>query len=316
MGSWQPLHGGTVFFFGSPDFMALGADRNSKSSQRSVTWLTGTAKRLRCQREVVTSCRGVAFSAQLDATEIPSIDEARSSPVASHHSHKLPPVLERMPDSKVCTSCERRLPSADFKHSFTSRDGLQHFCRDCKDEEDLVRRGKRRISAACTHKHCKRCGTTQPISEFYINRVHSSGYSGWCKACTKTHITKYQTQLRQAYRDDPQSSAGLKACQICGDVKPLTSFYRNTSSRDGKVQHCKACWARTQSLCQLRMPSQHVIVVEKQCARCVQTKPISGFYRYHRSADGLQSYCKDCVRAYHNLRNQRLASPRQNGSSG
>lgn len=118
MGSWQPLHGGTVFFFGSPDFMALGADRNSKSSQRSVTWLTGvspklsaltrsdtllhlqafqsgcdaryagTAKRLRCQREVVTSCRGVAFSAQLDATEI-----VRTSLFPQHHFDPLLVVL-------------------------------------------------------------------------------------------------------------------------------------------------------------------------------------------------------------------------------
>lgn len=48
----------------------------------------GTAKRLRCQREVVTSCRGVAFSAQLDATEI-----VRTSLFPQHHFDPLLVVL-------------------------------------------------------------------------------------------------------------------------------------------------------------------------------------------------------------------------------
>lgn len=32
-----------------------------------------------------------------------------------------------------------------------------------------------------------------------------------------------------------------KKCTCCGEIKPLTSFYNKTSSRDGKFTRCKKC---------------------------------------------------------------------------
>jgi hypothetical protein len=35
----------------------------------------------------------------------------------------------------------------------------------------------------------------------------------------------------------------------------------------------------------------------KACTKCGETKPLSGFHRNRRNADGLQNRCKECMRA-------------------
>ena len=42
----------------------------------------------------------------------------------------------------------------------------------------------------------------------------------------------------------------------------------------------------------------------KRCPRCGQTKPVSEWHKNKASRDGLQAYCKPCLRAY---RRQRMA---------
>lgn len=37
----------------------------------------------------------------------------------------------------------------------------------------------------------------------------------------------------------------------------------------------------------------------KECSRCTEVKSTSDFYKYKRSADGYQSYCKACHKAYY-----------------
>lgn len=34
----------------------------------------------------------------------------------------------------------------------------------------------------------------------------------------------------------------MKRCRVCGDVKPIESFYRATGSKDGRRGECKACF--------------------------------------------------------------------------
>lgn len=37
----------------------------------------------------------------------------------------------------------------------------------------------------------------------------------------------------------------------------------------------------------------------KCCSKCGTVKPVSEFYKYKRSADGFQSYCKECHSGYY-----------------
>ena len=32
-----------------------------------------------------------------------------------------------------------------------------------------------------------------------------------------------------------------KRCTVCGEEKPLSAFYRNRASRDGRQSHCRVC---------------------------------------------------------------------------
>ncbi|WP_066584586.1 hypothetical protein [Corynebacterium provencense] len=41
-----------------------------------------------------------------------------------------------------------------------------------------------------------------------------------------------------------------------------------------------------------------ITVTEKRCPKCVETKPVDGFYRNRSRRDGLSVWCKECFRAY------------------
>ena len=58
------------------------------------------------------------------------------------------------------------------------------------------------------------------------------------------------------------------------------------------------CRMRNQQASKERMPSEPRAVTMKTCGRCHVNKIASGFHHYAKAADGLQSYCKDCVRSY------------------
>ncbi|MEU5737025.1 endonuclease VII domain-containing protein [Streptomyces tendae] len=53
--------------------------------------------------------------------------------------------------------------------------------------------------------------------------------------------------------------------------------------------------------------------IEKKCGRCEQTKPVTEFHKRARSIDGLQAFCKDCMRS--NKQTWRSDNPEQNRST-
>jgi len=40
-------------------------------------------------------------------------------------------------------------------------------------------------------KQCSKCGKTKSVSEFRIDKNHSSGYSSWCKQCSNEATAKW-----------------------------------------------------------------------------------------------------------------------------
>ena len=41
------------------------------------------------------------------------------------------------------------------------------------------------------------------------------------------------------------------------------------------------------------------VAAEKRCSKCDEVKPLDEFNRLSKAADGRQSYCRDCNKAYH-----------------
>lgn len=46
----------------------------------------------------------------------------------------------------------------------------------------------------------------------------------------------------------------------------------------------------------------------KTCSRCKETKSVSEFSKHHRNKDGLQDWCKSCIRAYRQSEKSRAAN--------
>lgn len=99
-------------------------------------------------------------------------------------------------------------------------------------------------------------------------------------------------------------SAPFKRCSRCQEQKPRGRFSSDRRTRDRLHSQCKECRAaaarearRCGGLRQMapQAPAE-VTVRHKWCPRCELFKRSQDFYRRQASADGLQSYCKECSR--------------------
>jgi hypothetical protein len=92
-----------------------------------------------------------------------------------------------------------------------------------------------------------------------------------------------------------------KVCLGCGgNPKPLSEFYKNSKSRDGRTSRCKLCILSAvteyrNSLSDM-LSVQDQIDKKKVCRRCGgDPMPLKDFYSDKSSPDGHRSSCKKCV---------------------
>ena len=89
-----------------------------------------------------------------------------------------------------------------------------------------------------------------------------------------------------------------KRCTRCGEVKPVTGFYRDASHRDGRRTRCIAC------ICVPRDPLPPGC---KRCRTCRQIKPLGEFNRAALGRDGRAARCRACTAAAAAVRAQVFA---------
>lgn len=104
-----------------------------------------------------------------------------------------------------------------------------------------------------------------------------------------------------------------KRCSKCGEDKPLDDFSRCKSGLYGRYSICKPCksakstaWVKqnrekrneTRSARRERRKAEgpDVVVAEKRCRDCGETKPRERFGKDRGARDGLQPRCKACAR--------------------
>jgi hypothetical protein len=99
-------------------------------------------------------------------------------------------------------------------------------------------------------------------------------------------------------KDGPQ-----KRCPDCQQTLPTSDFRRNARNTDGLSTYCKPCFRRRDSLgyqqrreaagkeyrARDRLPAGML-----QRADCREIKPVDGFPRAPKQANGRSSYCKPC----------------------
>lgn len=77
--------------------------------------------------------------------------------------------------NKICKRCNTEKERVNFSKSIASKDGLNSWCKECKNEYSKERL-KNTIVKVTGAKNCSKCLTEKDVSEF-------SKYSTWCKKC-------------------------------------------------------------------------------------------------------------------------------------
>jgi hypothetical protein len=85
-------------------------------------------------------------------------------------------------------------------------------------------------------KTCRACGTEKPLDQFHKDRSKSDGLNFYCKPCTIARQRDFAS--RPPRHKDPE---GLKTCQHCKVVKPVTEYYALAGTWDGLSKRCKVC---------------------------------------------------------------------------
>lgn len=94
-------------------------------------------------------------------------------------------------------------------------------------------------------KHCKKCDTTKPLSEFHNKAGRKDGKASTCKSCVNDRARKYDPaynrnhKLKKTYgitseEYDAMLEAQGGACAICGGTEGMSL------DRHMAVDHCHA----------------------------------------------------------------------------
>jgi hypothetical protein len=98
----------------------------------------------------------------------------------------------------------------------------------------------------------------------------------------------------------------MKKCKTCGEEKPATPefFYKSRSTK------CKECLSadEKQRLEKIRNSPKPQYGPEdiRKCPDCGEIKLVTEYHKNNSRKDGLQSFCKECMRIYSQQRNQTI----------
>ena len=88
-----------------------------------------------------------------------------------------------------------------------------------------------------------------------------------------------------------------KYCNICGESKSSSEFYKHKNSKDGLQNYCIVCCKQT--------TKNNRTEKSKRCPSCEKIKARNGFYKDKTKSSGLTSWCKVCI-----AKNQKPREPR------
>lgn len=84
---------------------------------------------------------------------------------------------------------------------------------------------------------CPGCAVSQPRSAFQKDRRAVNGLRMPCKECI--HALRPQGTKRK--RSVIEVAEGFSLCNRCGEVLPLSDFYKQPNRKRGVAAYCKAC---------------------------------------------------------------------------
>jgi len=154
-------------------------------------------------------------------------------------------------------------------------------------------------------KHCIKCGEVKMLDDFTNSKLCKDGKHSWCRGCVQEYarIRYYAKRGRPVPPAKKIPAQGMKICTKCGEEKGLDAFHNDKACNDGKRPSCKACEvrdARTRYYVKQRLratPAKKVPTYGmKVCSKCKKEKPYGEFGKRKIASDGLQSWCRCCVK--------------------
>ena len=93
-------------------------------------------------------------------------------------------------------------------------------------------------------KLCKRCDQEKLIQDFYDDKTKVSGKAIYCKQCSLKIEKDRRDKIREQKVKKPIAQTGYKICNDCKEEKPLSFFYKDKRTEDGKQYKCIDCHKR------------------------------------------------------------------------
>ena len=91
-------------------------------------------------------------------------------------------------------------------------------------------------------KKCNSFGRILPETEFYKSKNRKDGYQCYCKSCMKQKIEESKAQKNINQPDDVKYTSLVKKCKKCGNILPISQFYKDKTSKDGYHWCCIECY--------------------------------------------------------------------------
>ena len=170
---------------------------------------------------------------------------------------------------------------------------------------------------------CKKCMKCLPANEFSSDKSRKGGMAAWCKECMDAINKERIEQYRITIEEDGLPET--KVCTKCLLELPISDFYNNSSTKDGKSSHCKECMEksakryREEHIDEIRererkrreenrdedaiMAKKYPFGIPKDgfkfCRKCEKELPLEDFYKNKGAGDGKSSYCIECMKKYY-----------------
>ena len=116
---------------------------------------------------------------------------------------------------KTCITCKQTKEPTEFTADKTYPDGRRNECRPCKNKRAQANRAAKTAERKLlleyaekaiygdlltTHKHCARCDTLKPFSEYHKHSRLKNGIASACKSCRSVESAKYRAENAETIR--------------------------------------------------------------------------------------------------------------------
>jgi len=158
------------------------------------------------------------------------------------------------------------------------------------------------------NKRCSSCGSEKPLSAFGGPWGSSKDrFDSLCRPCKKTYNAAYYKRWADAEKD----VVAKKACRSCARELSASQFPAHPGRPGGLSSDCKQCLAEKRRMRAFRAAHRQplVVVSEKTCSACGETKPAEAFYQQVVNRDGLAYSCKPCSYARHSAARKKINVP-------